>query len=246
MEERETGMVRLLDDLRKMSKLREYLKRMQTFKHNPEGNPVPVKIWLSGNSNSGKSTLRENLAKLLGFDDFYVGDVFRNRARIKGVPIHEFYAEIEKEEEMAIDREWINLMLEHPRIIIEGRMAPWIDEVSKRLGLPLKDWKGTLKISLFLSVDPIEGAKRALGREENSRKTREEMIAENIGRAREEQEHYRSLYGIPHHLDTKARRGNERVFDFVIDTTNQSPEAVLNMAHKCIAHRVQYFILGRL
>ncbi|GEM_PF-5376428 len=238
MNEREEAMVRLLAYFRKLGGV---LRKTQAFEHDPEGKSVKIKIWLSGNTNSGKSTLRRNLAELLGFNDFYVGDVFREKARIKGLSISQFYAEIGPEEEMAIDREWIALMLEKPRIIIEGRMAPWVDEVSAKLELSLRGWEETLRISLFLSVDPLEGAKRALGRKENAGRNMGDVVVENESRKEEEQKHYSALYGISNHLNKKATRGGERVFDYVIDTTNQSPEAVLKMAHGCIAHRVQYF-----
>lgn len=190
----------------------------------PPGDPIPCRILLSGAPNAGTSTLRTKLASFLGFKEFYVGDVFREMAREKGLSIGAFYASVDTETEMAIDRKWITeQLLKHPWIVMEGRMAPWVERVASVLGLTLQDWKHAQNIKLLLTVDSREGGLRALKRTENEGKTLTQVTQETEKRLEAERTHYESLYDTPNYLD-------ESHFDIIIDTSCKTPDEVFKEA----------------
>lgn len=168
-------------------------------------------ITISGNIGAGKSTIAPILAKKLGYEELYVGGLFREMAKKKGLTIEEFYAHLDENPELekSVDSKQVKLMRQKDNVIVQGRIAYFF---------ATQTHKSTT--SIFLAVNPRIGAKRKIDEGLYPGKTIEEVISLNLAREEDEREHYRSLYGIADHL-------NPEQFDIVCDTTNLTPKQVL-------------------
>jgi cytidylate kinase len=60
-------------------------------------------ITIGGNLGAGKTTLAGKLAAALGYEELYVGGIFREMAAEKRLSIEEFYAQIKNDP--ALERE---------------------------------------------------------------------------------------------------------------------------------------------
>lgn len=102
--------------------------------------------------------------------------------------------------EKLIDQNQAEQIRTKDNIIIQSRMAPFLES-------PFK------KINILLKVSDAEGAKRQMNRPENKGRTFEEVLFLSKERLKEEKKRYRNLYNIKNHLD-------ERNFDIVLNTTH--------------------------
>ncbi|MEK7464503.1 MAG: hypothetical protein AAB617_01865 [Patescibacteria group bacterium] len=212
---------------------REFLELEEQSRRNPIGGSRLFKLLLAGDLNAGKSSVRSNLARFLGMKDFYVGDVFREMARNRGQTLNDFYSSLDPETEKSIDRKWIlEKLLLNRRILIEGRIAPFVETVAAQLGITLPSWEKAIRIKLCLTVDEGVGAQRALQRPENAGKTLKQIIEESRVRMNNERKHYLDLYGIIDHTD-------RTLFDIVIDTTRITQQEVLQEAYYMISELVK-------
>ncbi len=169
--------------------------------------PSGCKISLAGDLGSGKSTISECLAPMLGAVRYSTGDIVRKIAGERGMTVLELNTYMETHPE--IDREiddGLARLSEDPRaMIIDSRLA----------------WhftKGTFKV--YLSVDPAVGAARIIGANRATEQYRsvEEAEAGVRDRRRSERRRYSEMYGV----DIKDF-GN---YDMIVDTSYASPEKV--------------------
>lgn len=169
-------------------------------------------IRVSGNPGSGKTTLCRRLADYLGYVHHYTGGIFREMAREKNLSIEEFYAEMASNPDLekTIDERQAELMRKNDNLVVEGRIAPFQPSPYKT-------------VNILIKVDPEEGARRRMGEPENGGKSLEEILLLTEARIQNEREHYKAIYGIDDHL-------SEKYFDFVLDTTNLSPDEVFERA----------------
>lgn len=178
------------------------------------------RIAVSGLPNSGKSTLTAKLALILGYTRHYTGGIFREMASAKGMTIEEFYPTVTPDVERVVDHIQEHRMRTETRIIVEGRVAPFLAP-----DIP--------KITVFLAVDPRIGAERAKLRAKEFAKLPVEEIMKVIGeRVAAERAHYRTIYGIEDHMDSSR-------FDLVIDTSDLTPLETTTEALKRLLGRIE-------
>lgn len=168
-------------------------------------------ITIGGNVGAGKTTLVERLAGKLGYEELYMGGIFRDMAAERDVSIEEFYLALKHEPdlEVAADKRQEELMNKKDNLVVQGRIAWYFAKTS-----PFKVF------NIFLAVDPEIGAIRTGRRPENSGRDAAEMLLANNARTAAEHERYRSLYAIEDFLDPAH-------YDFVLDTSHLSEDEVL-------------------
>jgi predicted cytidylate kinase len=163
-------------------------------------------ITIGGNLGAGKTTLAEKLAPALGYEELYVGAIFREMGAERGMTIEEFYAEIKNDPalERSVDDRQKKLMQEKDNLIIQGRIAWFFARQS-----PFKT------INILLTVDPKIGAKRTAEKKENVGKSIEEVARATAQRTENERERYRLLYGIEDYFDPAH-------YDIALDTSRMT------------------------
>jgi len=173
-------------------------------------------ITIAGDLGSGKSTVGKLLAKRLNMDFFSTGDLMRSIAEEKNISLLELSALAEKTDEVdkLLDARQTELGSSGKNLILDSRLG----------------WYFIPKaIKIFLTVDPEESARRIFNDNRSSEKENNslEETMNNIRRRKEsERKRYRKYYGIIY--DDKTN------FDLLIDTTNLSPEEVVDKIVKSI------------
>lgn len=182
-------------------------------------------ITLSGLPGSGKSTVATRLAETLGWPRYYMGRLWRELARQRGVTLPELQAEAEKDQtvDKMIDAMVKSLGEKEDNIIIESRTAFHF--------IP-KSFK------IFLTVDPHEGAQRIFGdiQASNSRneganlKSVEDVIRGNEARMASDRKRYQQYYQLD--VFDPAR------FDFVLDTTAKTKDEVFALVWAALKDKI--------
>ena len=167
-------------------------------------------ITIGGNLGAGKTTLAARLVQSLGYEELYMGGIFRQLAFEQGFTIEEFYARLKNnpQVERDADKRQEQLMREKDNLVVQGRIAWYFAKKS-----PFK------KLNVFLAVDEKIGTERTAKRPENATRSIDELAKANVLRAKREQERYRSLYGIENFLDPSH-------YDFVLDTSALTEDEV--------------------
>ncbi|HUC31107.1 MAG TPA: cytidylate kinase family protein [Candidatus Paceibacterota bacterium] len=167
-------------------------------------------ITIGGNLGAGKTTLANNLANALHYEQLYVGGIFREMAAEKNLSIEQFYAQLKDDPalEQAVDKRQMKLMSEKENLVVQGRVAWYFAKQS-----PFRTF------NILLTVDPATGAARVGERKENIGKTAGEVAIAVTEREKAERERYATLYGIENHLDPNH-------YDFVLDTTSLTEQQV--------------------
>lgn len=176
-------------------------------------------ITIGGHLGAGKTTLAETLATTLGFQELYVGAIFRDMAAARNVSIEAFYDELKNNAELEkeVDARQTAFMQHNDNVIVQGRVAWYFAKQS-----PFQ------VCNILLTVAPEEGARRAQSRPEYVGKTVIEVMAANTFRMATELERYKKLYGIANFLDPAH-------YNIVIDTTNLHIEQVAREAMEQLA-----------
>lgn len=180
-------------------------------------------ITISGLPGSGKSTVAKILAEKLGFKQYYAGQVRREAARKRGMTLGEFNTLGEKDisTDKLVDDVLSELGKKEDNIVVQGRTAFHFIPNS---------------VKIFLDVDLKEGARRifeekrhANKRNEKAARTVEEELKIQQERMKSDTKRYRKYYGIDC-FDKKH-------FDLVVDTTDISPERVVERILKFLKER---------
>ncbi|HLM83694.1 MAG TPA: cytidylate kinase family protein [Candidatus Bathyarchaeia archaeon] len=170
-------------------------------------------ISFNGDEGSGKSTIAEKVAQELGYPRYYMGQIFRDMAKKRGLSLVEYLKLGETDPN--VDKEVDDYLLQIARgssdFVIESRTAWHLIPQS---------------LKIYLKVKEEEGAKRIFKQlqEKNSRNedkkidSIESVLASNRTRKETDDLRYKKYYGI----DIR----NPKNYDFVLDTTNLSPEEV--------------------
>jgi cytidylate kinase len=179
-------------------------------------------ISFAGNAGSGKSTVAEKLAEKLGWPRYYMGGIRREYAKKLGMTLEEYnkLGETDPSTDSAVDEYQTELAQKEDNFIIEGRTSwHFIPQSFK----------------IFVDVDEKVGAERILSsllrhdnRNETSHKigSLEEMIQKNRERKASDNQRYRKYYGIDAY--------DPKNFDFIIDTSNLTPEEVFERVYAAV------------
>ena len=161
-------------------------------------------IAISGDIGTGKSTLARLLSEKLGWEYVSAGNYFRVWYKSKGMDVSKVYG-IPEEEDRKMEADFKKEMAERSNIVFESRLAGWLAQ----------DYLKTLKV--LCVVDSEEAYKRVAKRDSVSVEEAEKLSKQ---RGKDLVDKFNKLYGVSDFLDPKY-------FDLVIDTTNLSPEQVL-------------------
>ncbi len=161
-------------------------------------------IAISGDIGTGKSTLAKLLSEKLNWKYVSAGNYFREWYKNQGMDVSKVYG-IPEEEDRKMEADFQKDMAEKTDIVFESRLAGWL----------AKDYAKTLKV--LCTVEPEEAYRRVAGRDSVSEV---EAKALSQKRAKDLVDKFNNLYAVSDFLD-------EKYFDLVIDTTNLSPEKVL-------------------
>ncbi|MDH4329928.1 MAG: cytidylate kinase family protein [Candidatus Moranbacteria bacterium] len=171
-------------------------------------------ITITGDLGSGKSTVGKMLAKELELERYYIGQIRRDAAKKMGMTLEEYnkYGETHPETDIDVDNYQKKLGQEKDNFLIEGRTSWFLIPHS---------------IKLYFEVDPREGAKRVF-KELQGENVRNEVASVSsveelmkIHKKRNDSDNYRykKYYGKDCY--------DKKNFDFIIDTTNLTPQEAL-------------------
>ncbi|MBI4918294.1 nucleoside monophosphate kinase [archaeon] len=168
-----------------------------------------MKITVSGNLGSGKSTVAKMLAKKYNLKHYSTGDFMRKMAEDRGITLLELSKIADKDKR--IDKEIDNMtksLTKEDNFVMDSRLAfHFLPE----------------SIKIFLKVSPDVSAKRIFkeGRKDEKYNVDLEKTKQNIlTRFESERKRYAEYYGIDY--------TQEKHYDLVVDTDNKTPEEVLN------------------
>lgn len=162
-------------------------------------------ITISGVPGSGKTTVARLVARALGLEHVYAGEIFRRQAEERGIPLAEYLRMAETDP--SIDRELDARMLARAAAggaVLEGRLAAYL---AAEAGVPA--------LKVFLDASEAVRAERIAGREGGGSA---ERLREIQAREASDRQRYRTLYGVDYH--DRAR------YDLVMETDRQTPEAL--------------------
>jgi predicted cytidylate kinase len=162
-----------------------------------------VLITISGLPGSGKTTVARLVARELGLEHVYAGDIFRRQATEAGVSLEEYARRAERDH--SIDRALDDQMRRRAArgdAVLEGRLAAFMAE---EVGVPA--------LRVYLDASEAVRAARIVGREGGEATTR---LREIQAREASDARRYREIYGFDYH--DRAR------YDLVLDTDRRTPE----------------------
>lgn len=167
-----------------------------------------LKITLSGDIGSGKSTFSKRLAATLGIDRIYIGQLMREEAQKRKMTLDDFneLLKIDKTIDQEIDLAQREKSKGYKKVIFEGRTSWYFVE--------------NPDLKIYLKVNPDIAAQRVWGDNDNHLRDTyssiEQIIEANKARKQNEITRYKALYNID--------IADERNFDMVIDTSNTGIE----------------------
>lgn len=161
---------------------------------------------ISGDIGTGKSTLGKLLAEKLGWEYLSGGAHIRDWYKSKGIDFSKINA-VPEQVDRDLEDDFKKKMEEGSGIIFESRLAGWL----------AKDMNGILKI---LCVTDFEEAVKRVSKREG--KGEEQVMQDMKTRAAGLREKFKRLYGVDDFLD-------EKYFDLICNTTNNSPENCMKM-----------------
>lgn len=167
-----------------------------------------VRITVSGHPGSGTSTLVSKLCAALNWSNINGGDIFREEAVMRGIPLEEFSQlclsdqHIDRELDAELKR---RMLLDAGPEVVESRLAGW--------------WAYQLELGcarVWINVSEDERAKRVVNREGG---TTGEQRAKIVQRMEADSARYSNLYGID--IDSFEP------YDCVINGDSMTPDNVL-------------------
>lgn len=174
-----------------------------------------MKITISGDIGSGKSTVAKLLCKDLKLEYYSTGRMFRRIALDMNLSLRELTELSEKDERIdkRIDHYQKKLGEMQDDFVLEGRLGWYFVQDS---------------VKVYLKVEPREGARRILEhkRKNEKYKSLEQAVKQLKNRRESENKRYKRLYNA----DVEDMKN----YDLIIDTTNISAAKVTNKIKKYI------------
>ena len=166
-------------------------------------------ITISGKAGSGKSTVARLLSEKLSLKHYSIGDLMRAIAHEKNLSLLELnkLAETDKSIDLELDNKLKELGKTKDNFVVDGRLAAFF--------IP------NAKVKVFLDTEDKVRAERILKdkRQQEKSKDLDEMIAVIRKREESEKKRYKQYYGADYF--------DEKLYNFVIDTTNLTPNKVV-------------------
>ncbi len=162
-------------------------------------------ITISGLPGSGKTTVARLVARDLGLEHVYAGNIFRRQAEAHGLTLEAYLRHAETDP--SIDRELDRQMEQRAArgdAVLEGRLAAFT-----------ADRAGCDALRVFLDASEEVRARRISGREGGAAAQR---LREIQAREASDRRRYLDLYGVDYH-------DRER-YDLVMETDRRTPEEV--------------------
>ena len=173
-------------------------------------------ITISGEPGSGKTTVGRLLAKQLGLEHVYAGDLYRREAERRGMTLQQFIELSERDH--SIDRALDAAMTERARLgnaVLEGRLAGFISAQ-----------EGLNALRVWLTASEEVRAQRVGEREGGDSQA---LLATNRARHSSDARRYREIYGFD--LDDKT------IYDVVLSTDQRTPQALADELAECARRR---------
>ncbi len=174
------------------------------------GHDIMVIITFGGTPGSGKGTVGKLLAQRLQLPYFSIGDIKREYAKEHKLNLAELNEKNKNDPDFdnTIDAYQSNLPKKYDSLIVDGKMSFYFFPTS---------------FKIFLRVDVAEAARRLIDAKRDSEKVTsiEEGIKLINSRMEMDDTRYMKFYGV-HSYD-------ENNYDITIDTTNLTPEQVLDI-----------------
>ena len=165
-------------------------------------------ISFNGDEGSGKSTIAKRVAETLTYPRYYMGQIFRDMAKKRGMTVVDYgkWAETDPSADKEVDDYLVKLSKEQKDFVLESRTAWHLIPDS---------------LKIYLKVDEEEGARRIFKQlREEGNESRNEMkgaespkdVFENIQRRRKTDDlRYKKYYGI--------NIRDPKNYDLFLDTT---------------------------
>jgi len=170
-------------------------------------------ISFNGDHGSGKSTIAEKISDALGYSRFYIGQLFRDMAKEKGMTLAEFQKmhKYDSSADKEVDDYVVKLSKENDNFVIESRTAWYFIPDSLKIYLKVSDQEAARRI---MKEACSENRKNELTNADSL-----EDVVENLQeRKKRDDDRYQRYYGI----DIR----DEKNYDFILDTTDLSIDEV--------------------
>lgn len=163
-------------------------------------------ISISGPAGSGTTTISKIIARKLGLEHVYAGQMIRDMAEAKGMTIYEFNEFVEHHPE--IDREVDDTVVRKAhegKKLLEGRLSGW-----------MMKHHDIAALKIYFSIDSDIAAGRV---SERDRISLEEALARNEERERRHWERFEKLYDVS--------KDDLSVYDIIVDTSGKTIDEVV-------------------
>lgn len=184
-------------------------------------------ISFNGDEGSGKSTIAERISEKLGYPRYYMGQIFRDMAKKRGMTLVEYLklGETDPRVDKEVDDYLLKLAAGQKDFVIESRTAWHLISNS---------------LNIYLKVDEEEGARRIFKQlqeeSDNARNedrkvdTLENVLASIRRRRRTDDLRYQKYYGI--------NIREPKNYDLFLDTTKLNREKVFNQVFAFVRKRL--------
>ncbi len=182
-------------------------------------------ITIAGVPGSGKSSVADGIASILGYEHFSSGDLFRKMAMERNMSIEEinFAAEKQTEIDRVVDEFLVRLGKEKDHFVVDSRTAfHWMPDSFK----------------VFLRLDSRIAAERVFVQIQKSERVSQsatsldQLIENSLKRSASEEKRFHDLYRID--------IADEKNYDLVIDTKNNNLQKVIDIVsdayHAWLSH----------
>ena len=176
-----------------------YIDRLKDFEKQLEIEKMGLTIAISGLTGSGKSTVGKSVAKSFNLHLKSMGDIFRELAKEKGVPLEEFSKTRNENFDVMLDKKTLELS-KKGNVVLIGRLTGWVSG-------------GNADVKVWVDCDERVRVERVAKREGISVEEAEKKISE---RDSADAKRYRELYGID--------VNDKNIYDILFDNTTATYE----------------------